>query len=664
MADSEAILEDYSHQGCYVFQPPATNGTKDQGHKPELNRHPDLWPRLCAGSEPEELAVLRHDTYQRLWKEVEARIDAVIDAVDDEALPRIRHFVRSAVPPRGQLTTALLLSGAQGRRQMQELLRNWSQGSAEEEVRTEVFVQLPAHQCPNLPTALKTLIRLAINNHAGSVSTDHYAAFIAANKRLIPMAFDLELLHRYLVQQRVSRVVVALPEIESFDVSLVTDLVHHLSLWSDRIPFSLVLGVSTTIDLFESRLPKATIRLLHAQPFSLSPHADPLYPILQAIHESSATSLFLGPSVLGFLAESTHNQSTTPPALKRIIKYAFMSHFFANPLSILLCDKAEYGALHKPTNQSFLASLLRNTPSFRTHCSDLVLLRTRDAAERVRQLLTSDADVLDHSIFSLTDSTDYLRSGYTAIDAFVQLYTYPSLGLNTPPTPASELYVQLSQHLLPGPKTKALETTSLFSDLKSTLAAHRIPEIINKLNTFPQAMGSCASVTDLATAICPPSVAQDPSSPIPLLEICTFALRHPLQATFAPRPRHAIERALSRPSDYLGCDCCADEPGRRASLGGKNSRTPGADVEAQEATKEGEPTSLLYTLICEAGRHVNLRDFLHHRGLALFYRALAELKMLGLVQHASSSTLPSAVTAAAARSARVDIVARSTWPGL
>ncbi|RMZ78525.1 hypothetical protein DV737_g3812, partial [Chaetothyriales sp. CBS 132003] len=598
-------------------QHPAPAETKDRKGmpKPKPNRRADLWPRLCAGTEPVELAALRHKTYRRLWRETEECIDAVIDAVDRHALAKIRHFVRSA--------------------------------------------------CPNLPTALKALIRLAIDGHHDSPSPDHYAAFVAAHKRLIPMPFDLELLQRYLGQHGLSRVVLALPEIESFDVSLVADLVHHLSLWSDRIPFSLVLGISTTIDLFEARLPKATIRLLHAQPFSLSPHADPLYPILQATHHPSSTRLCLGPSVLAFLAESSHNQSTTPLALKRIIKYAFMSHFFANPLSALLCHEAEHATLHNPTNQSFLASLLRNTPSFRAHCSDLLHLNTKDAAERVRQLLTSDADTLDHAISSLTASAAHLGSAYTAVDAFVQLYTNPALNLNSPPTPPSELYVQLSQHLLPGPKTKAIQSNRLHSDLMSALSllpATQISDIVNGLSTL-QATSTAASITHiqaLFSNICPPPAAQHPSSPVHLLEICTFALRHPLQATFAPRPRHAIERALSRPSDYLGCDCCVDDDHRTAIRG---RSTPSKDI---GKNKDKEPTSLLYTLLCEAGKHVNTRDF-------LFYRALAELKMLGLVQQASSSSLPSIGTTAAAAaasssraasSARVDIIARSTWMGL
>ncbi|RMZ90317.1 hypothetical protein DV736_g2449, partial [Chaetothyriales sp. CBS 134916] len=420
MDDSEPMFEDCSHQGCYVFQPSATSGvgnddTKDTKQKPKQDRRADVWPRLCAGTEPEELVALRHDTYRRLWHEAEGRIDPVIDAVDGDALAKIRHF------------------------------------------------------CPNLPTALKTLIRLAIDDDPVSTSPDHYAAFVAAHKHLIPMPFDLELLQRYLDQQGLSRVVVVLPEIESFDVSLVADLVHHLSLWSDRIPFSLVLGISTTIDLFEARLSKTTIRLLHVQPFSLSPHADPLYPILLATHHPPSTLLFLGPSVLSFLVESTHNQSTTPPALKRIIKYAFMSHFFANPLSTLLCHEAEHATLHKPTNQAFLASLLRNTPSFRAYCSNLLHLNTKDAAERVYQLLISDADTLDHAISSLAASTARLRSAYTAVDAFVQLYIHPAIKLSSPSTPPSELYVQLSQHLLPGPKTKAVQSTSLYSDLMSAL---------------------------------------------------------------------------------------------------------------------------------------------------------------------------------------------------
>src|SRR5207248_3165437 len=66
----------------------------------------------------------------------------------------------------------------------------------------------------------------------------------------------------------------------------------------------------------------------------------------------------------------------------------------------------------------------------------------------------------------------------------------------------------------------------------------------------------------------------------------------PLAGAFAPRPRYAIERALDRPGDYLGCECCtADE---RLAENVRSDKLP--------------PTSLLWQLCFEAGSIVNVRD--------------------------------------------------------
>lgn len=40
------------------------------------------------------------------------------------------------------------------------------------------------------------------------------------------------------------------------------------------------------------------------------------------------------------------------------------------------------------------------------------------------------------------------------------------------------------------------------------------------------------------------------------LEISTYDIKQPTRASFAPKIRFAIERALSSPHDYLNCDCC------------------------------------------------------------------------------------------------------------
>ena len=61
-----------------------------------------------------------------------------------------------------------------------------------------------------------------------------------------------------------------------------------------------------------------------------------------------------------------------------------------------------------------------------------------------------------------------------------------------------------------------------------------------------------------------------------------------LRETFMPRPRHAVERALSSPHDYLGCECCA---GNETSLSASQP-----------------PIAILYQLYLESGSVINAAD--------------------------------------------------------
>lgn len=73
-----------------------------------------------------------------------------------------------------------------------------------------------------------------------------------------------------------------------------------------------------------------------------------------------------------------------------------------------------------------------------------------------------------------------------------------------------------------------------------------------------------------------------------LNEILIFDSKSPHREVFTPKPRFAIERALSSPNDYLGCDCC------RGSKGGLSATQPA--------------TAILYQLYLESGAVVNMAD--------------------------------------------------------
>ena len=73
-----------------------------------------------------------------------------------------------------------------------------------------------------------------------------------------------------------------------------------------------------------------------------------------------------------------------------------------------------------------------------------------------------------------------------------------------------------------------------------------------------------------------------------LHEVLTYDAKSPYRDVFMPRPRFAVERALSSPHDYLGCNCCDGvEHGLSAS---------------QPAT------AILYQLYLESGSIINAAD--------------------------------------------------------
>lgn len=73
-----------------------------------------------------------------------------------------------------------------------------------------------------------------------------------------------------------------------------------------------------------------------------------------------------------------------------------------------------------------------------------------------------------------------------------------------------------------------------------------------------------------------------------LNEIFILDSKSPHREVFTPRPRFAIERALSSPQDYLGCDCCG------GSKSGLSATQPA--------------TAILYQLYLESGAVINTAD--------------------------------------------------------
>jgi hypothetical protein len=167
-----------------------------------------------------------------------------------------------------------------------------------------------------------------------------------------------------------------------------------------------------------------------------------------------------------------------------------------------------------------------------------------------------------------------------------------------------------------------------------------------------------------------------PSSPMTQLfpsEIFLLTLSSPSTLVFTPKPRAAIERALARPHEYLGCGCCSP------------SAAAGADRKGALSASQ-PPTAILWQLLQEGGAVLNIGDLwgafgeimrgntargdgeedadegedgegdedaeeTEKRLMALFYRGLAELKHLGWIRRGGGR-------------GRGDCVVKGAWGGL
>ena len=669
----------------------------------------ESWPRLCAGAEPPTLVKLRESTFRKLWDQHEQSAQEIANHVDGRLLIDVLKYVNANEAPAGRLRIALVVSGPNHNGQKHLL----GQLQANTEYSNNITIQLQARQSPNLQSALRHVIRDAIEQHSGQ---EGYASFLASQKRLIPMNFDLELLEKYVREKDLGKIIICFQDVETFDAGVLSEVLSTLTSWTDRISFVALLVVATTIELFESRLSKSVIRLLDTTAFDFSPKGDPLYEAFCSVQCNPGTKLYLGDLPVKYLFDLTQYQIASTSSFVHALKYIHMTHFFANPLSALL---------DRPLSADIvsLCESIRNTPSFQTHCEALLSQR-KSPTETVRQLLTDDDFLLTQAQSAVLTGIDTLRHINERVQHLVTLYQY----LHPKDVSALQLHAQLLNSLPSINESPAYETLIerlkliKSDDLITLMFAHQsiLPNIagqslsqlttaVSKLHTkhsvsaissvySSQTLSATTKVSNhssadreytkilddllgkLATYFSPPpspssaSIFVDPST-LFMNEAFLFTTRSPLSSTFVPRPRFAIERALSRPSDYLGCECCNDP----TSL----------HYNSAKGNNEREATSVLYNLVNEAGREINVRDLWdtfrqvlspteqdvdvdvdseeeddrangeeeEKHLLALFYQALANVKMLGLIKSSSAS-------GTGANKKAVDVISRTTWKEL
>lgn len=516
--------------------------------------------------------------------------------------------------------------------------------------------------------------------------------------------YDLELLAKHAKHAKLQQVAIAIEGTETFDGDLLSELMEMLGFWLDRIPFILLLGVATSVNALQQRLSRAAVKCLDGQLFDV---AEPQRQMEMALHGlvEGRPTMYPGPDLTNLILERQQDYIQSMDSFIHAARYAYMSHYYANALTLFLIPGLTFADVPQDHFEA-----LRNVGSFRRHC-DILLEEERTV--RVRDLLNNNQVLLKEAtarvsdvqqcIFKmmpalrvlhktlciindasstsspsisrlymiaiagrLTTDSSLLRSTLLTIRKSPQktiLQLSALLEIADLPTLFSERFQEMHRNLIQLASSAAAHNEPLrsaddiqSSTLRTTVVAQKVELSKQKATLSKRDQAYTALVRRMSdtleayfnTALTDPKM-------LLFHELVIYDLRSPYRETFTPRPRHAIERALAAPHDYLDCECCA--PDAKKGDGG---------TDATILSSSQPATAVLYQLYLESGSLINVYDLwqafravmalpdersddLEGQTMALFQRGLAELRYLGLMKTTRK---------------RADHVAKVAWRGL
>lgn len=590
--------------------------------------------------------------------------------------------------------------------QLAERIKTESEGHS-------IVVNLRSGDATNLKAVLKKIIRDATNEEHEDEDSLPPASANEAQKLL---NYDLQILHNYLGTSTSRRVIIAFQDSEAFDSALLTELILLFKSWLDRIPIAILFGVATSVELFQERLSRSAIICLQGAQFDVENTSTTLEKIFEAVIFDEEATLRFGPNFLGSLLERQQDHVQSLQAFIAALKYAYMTHFYANPLSIFLSpppNAPTWGSCADARNSHFSqpehVEAIRMLPSFR---ADMEKSLKEGDTDGVRDCMEDDISVL----ISYADNKFPFAQAFAQVKKFKPLNEALELVAPSAKEGKIELYMKFTSHaindsaiiseLIAGCKRltsssavqlcqTVLENQLRRAGIKSAprdfrdvqvssrqymrieegeqefiMGLHALllefDDVVKKdtdLNKPIRSIYTQQAQTLRTTVGAGQRVQLEKANAelseqdsnftclidelvrvmkeyftfetpfLPGYEIRIYDSKSPFRETFTPRPRHAMERALSSPHDYLACDCCRGSGGLSASQ---------------------PPTAILYQLYLETGGLINVFDLWsafktiisadsedeaeERKTLMLFYQALADLKMIGAVKMSRRKT--------------------------
>jgi origin recognition complex subunit 3 len=634
---------------------------------------------LVDGKESAACVRRREELFESAWSRIDGQIQHVLREANRTTLEEVGQFVKQASDgarttkiPAGFIVTGPNIAS-------QDLL--FAQLGEEVQRNGQArFVKLKSAEATNFKATLKKIIRDGTAKVGAPEEEGDEAVGQDGRKYL---AYDLEALYATVKAQDSRQVVLAFQDSEGFDGGLLSDLITLFGSWLDRIHFTLLFGIATSVELFQARLLKSAARQLYGAQFDVAQANTVLENVFKVAVAGADVVLRLGPSFLKTLVDRHHDQVAGVQEFIGSLKYAYMCHFYANPLSILPSIRSEQDMQLLQTEHLTAVRTLR---SFRDHVEAAVEAMQLNHAQKMveddeylARALLEQVKSARTSISKLLRSLHLTAAVQAPTDSFVDLYISAlaegidlsekdALVIDFIERLSADETVALLNRLINAIKCGAPDInlagwepevedemeslTNLLNDLedlmakshkkgntlkskysaqskvlRTTVVAQKV-QLSRDTATLTAEDKAFTEIVDKLTKLLSDMTFSEGISTRFLHEAFVYESKSPHRDVFMPRPGATVEGALTRPHDYLACSCCAKAGG--------------------EITATSPTVAILYHLYQEAGALINVADlcsaysalvgdesesgFDERAALVQFYRGLAELRAMGFVK--------------------------------
>ncbi|KAG5984929.1 hypothetical protein E4U55_002511 [Claviceps digitariae] len=688
-----------AYQVAYVFDPePDTTQpvkkrrlAKHATHRPlpRTTTTPSFVP-LLNGAEGEPFVTLRRERFEQAWGVVDERIETIMRESNSATLEDVSRFVASSKSDCiEQIPSAFIITGPNIA--SQDLLFEQLSECLPRSYPPSKFVRLKSSEAMTLKAALKKTIRDATTSAADAdrdADADADADAEAArddvkiggsldDRRYLD--YDLEALEAYIKPLQCEHVFVAFQDSEGFESSLLSDLITLFHSWRPRIPFTLLFGIATSVDLLQARLLKSACRLIYGGQFDGVQTANILETVFKGAVASADVPLRLGAPLLRSMLERQHEQMAGIQSFISSLKQEHLEAVRNLPSFRQAVEREVDNCTHSSLQHAksmiedddYLREQVNNGYSHRRAWEErflrsLLILQAAGVQQGAFSRAYVDGMVRGPQLSVSSESADHAGLAHVVrrmnpdalcmllrrvIDIYQKGDSLLNLGAAAGERDA-QLVASLQSILEELEKLKAAADMAGMT-LRSKYSGHgkvmRTTVIAQKVQLRQDSAAlrdedrRLTDMIDKLTVLLSTHHDAPPhhTSPHTVIfsECWLYDSKSPAREVFVPRPRIAFERSLGRPHDYLNCACCKpDSDGLQATL---------------------PATAILYQLYLETGNLINIADLwsaFHalvgpeesddRKALVLFYRGLAELRALGFVKNSKK---------------KVDHVAKVKW---